>query len=268
MRLLFLGDVVGRAGRDAVTGVLPGLIAEFGLDLVVVNAENAAGGYGLTLEIAKSLFAAGADVLTLGNHSWDQKSLLTQIDQEPRILRPLNLTPGAPGRGAHVYAGKKGGKILVASLHGRLEMDLVDCPFQAIDKELSRYRLGASVDAILVDMHAEATSEKMAMGHFLDGRVSCVVGSHTHIPTADAHILVNGTGFQSDAGMCGDYDSVIGMKKEQSLYRWTRRLPLTERMGPAEGPATVCGVVVETDAKTGLTLSMTPVRRGGRLSQA
>jgi metallophosphoesterase (TIGR00282 family) len=226
-----------------------------------------AGGFGLTLALAESLFAAGVDVVTGGNHTWDQRELIGSIEREPRILRPHNFPPGTPGRGAAVFTAAGGRKVMVANLLGRIFMDAIDDPFQAIEKELARERLGRSVAAIVVDMHAEATSEKQAMGHALDGRVSMVVGSHSHVPTADAQILPGGTGFQTDAGMCGDYDSVIGMKKHTPIQRFTRKLP-TERLEPADGEGTLCAVMVETDDATGLARRILPIRQGGRLMPA
>ncbi len=270
MRILFFGDIMGRSGRDGVIRHLPDLVARHAPDFIVANGENAAGGFGITLEIARDLFAAGVDCITLGNHSWDQKPLLTQIDAEPRLLRPINYPPGTPGRGAQVYT-KGQRKLLVINVMGRLFMDPLDDPFRTVEAELARHRLGGAssgtVGGILVDIHAEATSEKMAMAQYLDGRVSLVVGSHSHIPTADAQILPGGTAYQTDAGMCGDYDSVIGMKKELSLHRFLRKTP-GERMAPAEGEATVCAVLVETDDATGKAMAVRPIRRGGRLHPA
>lgn len=268
MRLLFLGDVVGRSGRDAVVAALPRLKEALDPDLVAVNAENAAGGYGLTLKIAEEFFAAGVDCLTLGNHTWDQKELVGQIDGQPRIIRPLNYPEGTPGRGFVLLQTRGQRKVLVVNVMARLFMDPLDDPFQAMERVLRAHRLGpGAVDAILVDFHGEATSEKMIMGHYLDGRVSLVVGTHTHVPTADHTILPGGTAYMSDAGMCGDYDSAIGMKKEVAIAKITRKLP-TERLSPAEGEATVCGVYVETDDRTGLAVRVEPVRLGGRLSQS
>lgn len=265
MRLMLLGDVVGRAGREAVIRELPGLRAELKLDFVAVNAENAAHGFGLNLGIAKELFAAGADVLTTGNHVWDQKELVGQIENEPRILRPLNYPPGTPGAGARIFSTARGQKVLVMNVMGRVFMDPLDDPFQAVFRELERQRLGATVQAILIDFHAETASEKMAMAHAVDGRVSLIAGTHTHVPTADAQILGGGTAYQTDCGMCGDYDSVIGMKKEAPIWRFTRKLP-GEKLQPAEGPATVCGVIADTDDKTGLARAVAPIRIGGRLA--
>lgn len=266
MRFLFCGDIVGRSGRDVLVERLPQLRRTLGLDFVVANAENAAGGFGVTEKICAELFEAGVDAITGGNHSWDQKEALSFIEREPRLLRPHNFPAGTPGRGAALFRTAQGRKVLVVNLMGRLFMDPLDDPFACVERELSKHRLGATADFVLVDIHAEATSEKMAMGHFLDGRVSLVVGTHTHVPTADAQILPGGTAYQSDAGMCGDYDSVIGMDKAVPVQRFTRKLP-TERMSAASGPATLCGVFVETDARSGLATRVEPLRLGGRLQQ-
>jgi hypothetical protein len=271
MRLLFLGDVVGRSGRDGVIRVLPELRRNLKLDFVVVNGENAAGGYGITEKIAREFLEAGADCVTTGNHVWDQKELVGQIDRLPMVLRPLNYPEGTPGKGAVVLPTRDGRrKVLVMNVMTRLFMDALDDPFAAVEKVLRQYRMGpGGVDAAILDVHGEATSEKMGIGHVCDGRVSLVVGTHTHTPTADTQILNGGTAFQSDAGMCGDYDSVIGMKKEPAVYRMSRKLP-SDRLTPAENDATVtvCGVFVETDDRTGLATRVEPVRVGGRLSQA
>ncbi|HYH39024.1 MAG TPA: TIGR00282 family metallophosphoesterase [Azospirillum sp.] len=267
MRLLFLGDVVGRSGRDAVMAQLPRLKAELDPDLTVVNGENAAGGFGITVKIAEEFFEAGVDVITLGNHSWDQKELVSQIDQQPRILRPLNYPEGTPGRGFVLLQARGGRKVLVMNVMLRLFMDPLDDPFAAVERVVRAHRLGpGGVDAILVDMHGEASSEKMIMGHHLDGRASLVVGTHSHVPTADHMILQGGTAYMTDAGMCGDYDSAIGMKKEVAMAKLIRKLP-TERLSPAEGEGTVCGCYVETDDRTGLATRIEPLRLGGRLSQ-
>jgi metallophosphoesterase (TIGR00282 family) len=246
---------------------LPGLRERLALDFVVVNGENAAGGFGITEKICEEVFAAGADVITGGNHSWDQREALGFIDREPRLLRPQNYPAGAPGRGVSVYPAPRGRKVMVLNVMGRLFMDPLDDPFACVERELSRQRLGGTVDAILLDFHAEATSEKMAMGHFVDGRVSLCIGSHTHVPTADTMILPGGTAYQTDAGMCGDYDSVIGMDKAVPLARFTRKLP-TERLTPAQGEGTLCAVLVETDDKSGLARRIEPLRLGGRLSES
>ena len=264
MRLLYLGDVVGRSGREAVCRAVPDLRRTLRLDFVAVCAENAAHGFGLTAGIAQELFAAGVDVITLGNHCWDQREMISYIDQEPRILRPLNYPSGTPGRGSGVYSTQKGQRVLVAQCMGRLFMDPLDDPFAAIRSELDRYHMGGGVHAALVDIHAEASSEKNAMGHFCDGKVSLVAGTHSHVPTADARILSEGTAYISDVGMCGDYDSVIGMRKEPAIARFVRKMP-TDRLSPALGEASVCGVVVETDDATGLARSIQPLRMGGHL---
>ena len=264
MRSLFLGDVVGRAGRDVVVENVPALRERLSLDLVVVNGENAAGGFGITAEICKAFYAAGVDIVTGGNHSWDQQQVVGYIDSDMRLLRPLNIAPDAPGRGAQVYT-LAGRKVMVINLQGQVFMEPIDNPFRAADKALDGVRLGATVQFILVDFHAEATSEKMAMGHFLDGRVSAVFGSHQQVPTADSMILNGGTAYQTDAGMCGDYDSVIGMDKSVPLGRFTGRVARA-RMTPALGEGTLCGVVVETDDVTGLATTVAPIRLGGRLA--
>ena len=269
MRIAFFGDVVGRSGREGVAEHLPSLRRALGLEFVIVNAENAAAGFGITEATARELFAAGADCLTLGNHSWDQKEALTYIVRESRLLRPLNypVMAQAPGRGAQLFETERGRRVLVVSLLGRVHMDALDDPFAAVDAELAACPLGEMADAVVVDMHAEATSEKMAMGHFCDGRASLVVGTHTHVPTADGQILTHGTAYQTDAGACADYDSVIGNQKEEPLRRFTTRIS-GGRYRPAEGPATVCGVYVETDDVTGLARRVEPIRVGGRLARA
>ena len=268
MRILFLGDVVGRTGRETVAAELPGLRARLGLDLVIVNAENASHGFGLGPDMAEALFKAGADVITLGNHAWDRKEIIPYIADHPRLLRPLNFPPGTPGAGAVVVDAPGGRKALVAQALGQRNMEpLLDCPFHTTREILARHRMGATVNAVVLDIHAEATSEKMAYAHSFDGQSSLVVGTHTHCPSADAQILPGGTAFQSDAGMCGDYDSVIGMLKDAGTLRFWRKMK-GERLGPAEGPATLCGVYVDTDDATGLARRIEPVRMGGRLKAA
>ncbi|WP_443749526.1 TIGR00282 family metallophosphoesterase [Asticcacaulis solisilvae] len=267
MRFAFFGDVVGRSGREALSEYLPGLRRQLDLEFVIVNAENASGGFGVSENSARELFDAGADCLTLGNHSWDQKEALTYIVREPRLLRPINYPPlaDAPGRGANLFETVGGRRILVMNVLGLVHMQSMDDPFGAVDRQLESCPLGLAADAIVVDMHAEATSEKMAMGHFCDGRATLVVGTHTHVPTADAQILPGGTAYQTDAGACADYDSVIGMDKEEPLRRFTTRIS-RDRYKPASGPATVCGVYVESDDATGLARRIEPIRMGGRLA--
>ena len=266
MKLLFLGDVVGRAGRDAVVRELPRLRDRLSIDFAVVNGENAAGGFGITREICLDLFDAGADAITLGNHAWDHREALTFIETEPRLIRPINYPPGTPGKGVGLFFTASGKQVLVMNALGRVFMQALDDPFAAVDRELSQARLREVADAAIVDMHAEATSEKMSMGHFCDGRVSLVVGTHSHVPTADAQIFPGGTAYQTDAGACADYNSVIGMDKEEPLRRFTTGIS-QGRMSPANGPATVCGVYVETNDATGLALRIEPVRVGGRLKE-
>ena len=267
MRLLFIGDIVGRAGRDIVLERLPQLRLDWRLDFVVVNGENAAGGFGITEAICSEVLEAGADCVTLGNHAWDQKEALVFIERESRLIRPLNYPAGTPGRGANLFEAQSGERVLVMNAMGRVFMDPMDDPFAGVERELNACPLGMGCDAVIVDMHCETTSEKYAMGHFCDGRASLVVGTHTHVPTADAQVLPQGTAYLTDAGMTGDYDSVIGMDKGEPLQRFTRKIS-SGRFEPALGPATLCGVAVETDPRTGLALWVAPVRLGGRLAEA
>ncbi|NRP12737.1 hypothetical protein XMM379_001111 [Aliiroseovarius sp. xm-m-379] len=268
MKILFLGDIMGRAGRRAVTERLAKLREAWKLDFVVVNGENATSGHGLSGTHAKAMFEAGVDVLTLGDHAFDQRDMLTFCEQEKRIIRPLNFAKGAPGAGARVFSDRRGRKILVAQVLGQVFMKRAfDDPFSAIDQVLRKYPLGGAVQAALVDIHCEATSEKMGMGHWCDGRASVVVGTHTHVPTGDAQILPKGTAFQSDAGMCGDYNSVIGMKKDEPMNRFITGM-VKGRFEPAGGEATLSGLYVETDDRTGLAVKVRMVREGGRLAQS
>ena len=267
MKLLFLGDVVGRAGRDAVSERLPRLIADHRFDFVVVNGENASHGRGLTEGHYNELRAAGADVVTLGDHAWDQRDTITYIEREPNLLRPINFPAGNPGRGATLVEGRNGHRVLVVNAQGRVFMNPVDDPFRATEAAIAACPLGEQADAVIVDFHTEATSEIQAMGFFLDGRASLVVGTHTHIPTSDHRILKGGTALMSDAGMCGDFDSIIGVDVEEPLGRFLTGIA-NGRFVPAEGEATLCGVAIETDAKSGLTTRISPVRVGGTLSQA
>jgi metallophosphoesterase (TIGR00282 family) len=267
MRLLFVGDVVGRSGRAIVTERLPGLVADWKLDCVVVNGENAAGGFGITESIYHELLDAGADAVTLGNHAWDQREALVFIERAPRLVRPINYPRGTPGRGAALIDAKNGARVLVINAMGRIFMDPLDDPFGLIDHEIEACALQSGADATVIDFHAEATSEKQALGHFCDGRASLVVGTHTHAPTADHQVLPGGTAYMSDVGMTGDYNSVIGMGKQEPLQRFLRRIPAA-KFEPALGPATLCGLAVEIDAKTGLASRVGAVRIGGRLEQA
>ena len=268
MRILFVGDVVGRSGRAVLLAELPKLRAALALDAVIVNAENAAGGYGLTAAIAAEFLDAGADVLTMGNHVWDQRELIGHIDREPRIVRPLNLAPGAPGRGVAEIRTARGQRVLVLQVLGRLFMALADDPFRALDAELGRHALGGSVQAIIVDIHAEATSEKLALAHHLDGRVSLVVGTHTHVPTADAsraggrHRLHHRPRHDRRLRQ-RDRHGQAGLAAEAGAA--TCRRP---RLTPAMGDAMLCGVLVETDERTGLARRIEPVRVGHGLAVA
>lgn len=267
MRILFLGDLVGRPGRQIVIDRLPDLIDRYGLDFVVVNGENAAGGFGITEEIFTDVLDAGADVVTTGNHVWDQREALSFCERTDRFLRPANYPQGTPGRGATLVQARNGANVLVVNVMGRVYMDALDDPFQAVERELAACGLGEQADVIIIDMHAEATSEKQAMGHFVDGRASLVIGTHTHVPTADHQILLGGTAYQSDAGMCGAYDSVLGMDKEEPVSRFLRKIP-SSRFAPAKGEASLCGLCVDVDLKTGLATRVEPFRSGGTLSEA
>jgi metallophosphoesterase (TIGR00282 family) len=266
MRILFIGDIVGRSGRTILLNHMPKLIAEWRLDLVVVNGENAAGGFGITESIYNDFIDAGADAITLGNHAWDQREALVFIERAPRLIRPINFPPGTPGRGAAMIDTKNGAKALVINAMGRIFMEPLDDPFTAIDRELAACPLKSGADAIIVDMHCEATSEKQSMGYLCDGRASLVIGTHTHAPTADHRILPAGTAFMSDVGMTGDYQSVIGMDKDEPLGRFLRRIS-TSKFEAANGPATLSALAVETDDATGLATKVGPVRLGGVLEE-
>jgi 2',3'-cyclic-nucleotide 2'-phosphodiesterase len=267
VRILFIGDIVGRSGRSIVTERLPGLMQGWQLDFVVINGENAAGGFGITEAIYQDLVGAGADAVTLGNHAWDQKEALVFIERAPRLVRPVNYPKGTPGRGAALVDARNGARVLVVNAMGRVFMDPLDDPFAALEREIAACPLKTAADAIIVDFHAEASSEKQAMGYFLDGKVSLVVGTHTHVPTADHQVLSGGTAFMTDVGMTGDYNSCIGMIKDEPLSRFIRRIP-GGKFEPALGPATLCGLAVETDDKTGLARRAAAVRIGGRLEEA
>lgn len=267
MKLLFLGDVMGRSGRAAVTEKLPALRSELGLDFVVVNGENATSGAGLSGKHATELLAAGADCITLGDHAFDQRDMTAFIENEPRVLRPINFAKQAPGAGVRLFSAQNGKKVLVAQVLGQVFMKRpFDDPFSALEQVFRTHPLGGQADAIIVDVHAEATSEKMAMGHWCDGRASLCVGTHTHVPTGDAMILPKGCAYMTDAGMCGDYNSVIGMQRDEPLRRFITGMP-KERFTPALGTATLSGVFVETDNK-GRATRVQPVRAGGVLQES
>ena len=267
MRLLFLGDMVGRSGRVAVYERLPGLISDYRIDFTVVNGENAAGGFGITEPILNDTLAAGADVVTTGNHVWDQREALVFADRHSQFLRPANFPNGSPGKGMGVYEAKNGARVMVSNIMGRVFMSPdLDDPFACAEAQLATGGLGSEFDAVVFDFHAEATSEKICFGHFVDGRASLVVGTHTHTPTADHQILSGGTGYMSDAGMCGNYDSSLGMDKEEPLNRFLSKIP-KGRFEAASGPATICGVAVEISDRTGLAEKIAPLRLGPILTE-
>jgi metallophosphoesterase (TIGR00282 family) len=266
MRILFLGDIVGRPGRNAVIERLPSLRERWQLDCAVINGENAAGGFGITEAICDEILAAGADAITLGNHSFDQREALVFIERQPRLLRPVNYPSGTPGRGANLIDTASGRRVLVVNAMGRVYMDPLDDPFAAVDRELDLCPLGQVADAVIIDIHAEATSEKQAMGYHCDGRATLVVGTHTHVPTADHRILPAGTAYMSDAGMCGDYESVLGMQREEPVRRFLQKTP-GARFEAASGEGTLSGVAVETDDRTGLALRVAAVRLGPGLEE-
>ena len=267
MRILFIGDVVGRSGRTVISERLPKLVRDWKLDLVVINGENAAGGFGITEAIYNEFLDAGADAVTLGNHAWDQREALVFIERSPKLIRPLNYPAGTPGRGAALIEAKNGAQVLVMNAMGRVFMDAMDDPFAGVDRELNAAPLKQVADAVIVDMHAETTSEKQAMGYFCDGRASLVVGTHTHAPTADHRILSGGTAYMSDVGMTGDFNSVIGMSKDEPINRFLRKIS-SGRFEAADGPATICGLAVETNDNTGLAKRVAPVRLGPHLEES
>ncbi|GEO87392.1 MULTISPECIES: TIGR00282 family metallophosphoesterase [Alphaproteobacteria] len=267
MRLLFLGDMVGKTGRTAVWQRLPGLISDLKLDFVIVNGENAAGGFGITEDIFLETINAGADVVTTGNHVWDQKEAVSFCERHDQFLRPANYPAGTPGKGSGIFYARNGARILVANIMGRVFMHPeLDDPFKSAEAILDACPLKEQADAVVFDFHAEATSEKQCFGHFVDGRASFVVGTHTHVPTADHQILNGGTAYMSDAGMCGDYDSSLGMEKEEPLNRFISKMP-KGRFEAAHGPATICGVGVEISDRTGLAEKIAPLRLGARLAE-
>ena len=266
MRLLFCGDVVGQPGRSAVCAVVQRAKAELGVDFVIVNGENAAGGFGITASICEEFFQAGVNVITTGNHAWDQREIIAYIDAEPRLLRPHNYPEGTPGSGARLFTTNSGYRIVVVNIMLRLFMEPLDDPFRCVDRFVQGHSLSKTADAILIDAHGEASSEKQALGHMLDGRVTAVVGSHTHVPTADTRILPKGTGFQTDAGMCGDYDSVIGGDKTSWIKRFQSRMPVG-RVSPPRGAGTACCVLIDVNDSTGLTMAMSRVIQGPHLQE-
>ncbi len=264
MKILFCGDVVGSSGRKVLRAFLPTLKETLDLDFIVVNAENAAHGFGLTPKMYKTLKELGIHVMTMGNHTWDKKDIVDVLQNEVDIVRPLNYPEGTIGRGFCVYTLPDGRKAAVAQVLGQVFMRDVDNPFQALKQITDKYTLGRDYQAFIVDIHGEATSEKMAMGFFMDGKASLVAGTHTHIPTADAMILPKGTGYITDIGMCGDYYSIIGMQVETAMPRFVNKAAKT-RLQPAEKEGTLCAVYLETDDETGLCRTIRPVRLGAHL---
>jgi 2',3'-cyclic-nucleotide 2'-phosphodiesterase len=267
MRILLCGDLVGRVGREIVIREMPRLRRELLLDIVIANGENAAHGFGITDKICGELYEAGVDVITLGNHAWDKREIIPYIAGEPRLVRPINYPAGTPGSGVYAGALRDGRKVAVINAMARLFMDALDDPFAAVERELAACPLKLAADAIVIDLHGEATSEKQAMGYFVDGRATMLVGTHTHVPTADYRLLPGRTAFMSDVGMTGDFDSVIGMVKDEPLTRFLRKVP-GSKFEAAGGPATMCGIAVETDDATGLARKVAAVRLGGGLEQA
>ncbi len=256
MKVLFIGDIMGEPGRRIISRVMPKMVADHQIDLVIGNGENAAGGFGITADLAAELFEMGIAVLTLGNHAWDKKEIVEHIQHEPRLLRPANYPDGVPGRGSVVTETAGGARVAVLQLMGRVFMPTLDCPFQTAEREIAELKKHTS--AVIVDMHAEATSEKMAMGHFLDGRVTAVVGTHTHVQTADEQILANGTAYITDIGMTGPLHSVIGIKKELAIEKFLTHMP--RRFEVAPGPAVFCAVLIELDAALGKAVSIQRIR--------
>ena len=265
MRILFVGDVMGRAGREALEKYLPKLKVDLNVDVTIVNGENAAHGRGITEKFCQQFYELGVDCITTGNHVWDQREILKYITRDNKLLRPANFpAPTTPGNGYHLHELAGGKKILIVNLMCRLFMDAMDDPFKVMEQILFEYKLGHNCDAIFVDLHGETTSEKMAFGHNFAGRISAVIGTHTHIPTADAHIISGGTAYMSDAGMCGDYDSVIGIKKAMAIARFTKKLP-GDHFIPASENMTLCGALIVTSEHTGKAKAIAPVRIGDTL---
>ncbi len=267
MKILFCGDVVGSAGRKALKEFLSSLKEDLKLDFIIANVENAAHGFGLTPKLFKSLKSYGIDVMTMGNHTWDKKDIIDIFKTENALIRPLNYPEGTVGLGFNIYPLSDGRKIAVAQLLGQVFMRDVNDPFQAIEQITQKYTLGKDYNALIIDIHGEATSEKVAMGFFLDGKASLVAGTHTHIPTADAMILPKGTGYMTDIGMCGDYYSIIGMQVETAMPRFINKLK-KNRLQPAEKEGTLCAVYLETDDETGLCKIIRPIRLGAHLIKA
>ncbi len=256
MKVLCIGDIMGEPGRRAVARAMPRVVARHQVDIVIGNGENAAGGFGITQELAEELFDLGLSVITTGNHAWDKKEAVGYFAREPRLLRPANYPPGVPGQGATIVETAGGERLAVLQLMGRAYMPMIDCPFQSAKRELTGLKQETS--AVIVEMHAEATSEKMAMGHYLDGDVTAVVGTHTHVQTADDQILPKGTAYITDIGMTGPLHSVIGVKKEMAIEKFLTGMP--RRFEVASGPSVFCAVLLELDARLGKAIAFERIR--------
>ncbi len=266
MNILFIGDIMGRAGREALQTYLPQLKQKLSPDITVVNGENSAHGKGITGKFCEQFYELGVDVITSGNHIWDQREILKYITRDPKLLRPANYPePTTPGKGFYLHETKDGQRVLVVNIMCRVFMNELDDPFARMEKILSEFKMGRDCDAIFVDLHGETTSEKMSFAHHFSGRVSAVIGTHTHVPTADAHIMRGGTAFMADAGMTGDYDSVIGVKKETAIHRFTHKLP-GDHFIPASENMTLCGAIVNVGSH-GLAQSIKPIRLGDTLNE-
>jgi metallophosphoesterase (TIGR00282 family) len=264
MNILFLGDVMGKSGRQVLKNELPQLKRDLQIDTVIVNGENAAGGFGITPKICEEFYELGVNVITTGNHVWDQKEIIPYISKDNYILRPHNFPQSVPGKGFVIYKDAMDRKVLVINVMARLFMDPLNDPIETIYNILDNYKIRENVSAIIIDVHGEASSEKMAIGHTFDGIVSFIIGTHTHIPTLDAQILEKGTAFQSDAGMCGDYDSVIGGEKEGWVARFKHKMP-TGRINVSSGEATLCGVFVCINDTDGMAVHIEPIIKGPHL---
>ena len=264
MKILFLGDVMGRSGRHSLRDHLPQAITDNNIDFVIANGENAAGGFGITESICNELYSYGVNVITTGNHLWDQKEITNYIDKDQNLLKPYNFAEGSPGLGFNIYELDNKEKIAVINIMGNLFMRSCDNAFFKIEEVLQKIDV-KDLSFIFVDFHAEASSEKMAMGHHLDGRVTAVVGTHTHVPTADATIMEHGTAYQTDAGMCGDYDSVIGTKKQEFVRKFATQDTERKRVPPADGVGTLCGVIIESHHDNFLAKNIESIRIGGKI---
>ena len=261
MKIIFIGDIVGRSAREKVKESIPLIKKKYNPDVIIANAENATGGYGLSKKDAQDLLSSGLDAITLGNHAWDQREMLTFIEECPKIIRAINYPAGVPGKGSYTLELINGKKIVVVQVMLRLFMGMfLDDPFNAIKIFLASERLGSTCDAILVDVHGEATSEKNAFGHFVDGSVSAVLGTHTHIPTSDYSILPKGTAYQTDVGMTGDYNSVIGMDIQNPIHSFTKGYRIEGGFTPANGQVSICGALIETDDSSGLAKSIVSIK--------